>query len=174
MSVAYSARTASDNDELLAGDFATAVSTATARSAANDAKANESLRLIKRGSGAVYEERWEEAASQVDRIRLTTGWAATWATYRDTHAQVVELDDGGQWEQAVLVATSLEPDGGTFVFDRLDQQLQVAVDRAAAATTDALRSNGWAPVLVGLTLLGGLAAAAATAWGINQRRREYA
>ncbi len=174
VSVAYAARTASDNDELLAGDFATAVLTATSRSAANDAKANESLRLIKRGSGAVYEERWEAAASEVDPGNLDTPWSATWVAYRDKHAEVVELDDGGQWEQAVLVATSLEPDGGTFVFDQLDQQLQVAVDQAAADTTEALRSNGWAPVLVVLTLLGGLAAAAATSWGINQRRREYA
>ncbi len=174
VSVAYAARTASDNDDLLAGDFATAVSTATSRSAANDAKANESLRLIKRGSGAVYEERWEESASEVDPGSLDTRWSESWVDYLDTHAQVVELDDGGEWELAVLLATSTEPDGGTFVFDQLDQQLQVEVDRAAADTTEALRSNGFGPVLVALTLLGGLGAAAATAWGINQRRREYA
>ncbi|MDQ4053793.1 MAG: hypothetical protein M3237_13970 [Actinomycetota bacterium] len=168
--VSYAASQNGQNDELLAGDFDQAVTTATARSAANDAKANESLRLIKRGSGQLYEDRWIAAAEIVD----DAGIGADWTTYKERHAAVVEFDEKGQWEQAVGLATSLEDDGGTFVFDRLDQRLQADVEAAADSSTEQLRSNTMGLVLAVVTLLVGLAAAGAAVWGFAQRRREYA
>ena len=50
------------NDELSDGSFQSVVDGSSARTAANDAKANESLRLIARGSGAAFEEAWVAAA----------------------------------------------------------------------------------------------------------------
>ena len=58
------------------------------------------------------------------------------------------------------------------VVDRLSQ---ANVDRAAAVTTETLRSGrGFALGLASLTLLLGLVAAVICAWGVNQRRKEYA
>ena len=170
--VGYATGQDNESDDLLAGEFDDAVTTATARTAANDAKANESLRLIKRGSGAVYEERWIAAAAIVDEA----GIGGDWTTYQQSHATVVELDDSGRWEQAVGQATSQKEDpvGGTFVFDRLDDQLQADVEEAAAATTESLRANGVGLALSVLSLLVGLAAAGVSVWGFAQRRREYA
>ena len=56
------------NDELHATARSRPWSTgSTARTAANDAKANESLRLIARGSGQAFEDAWVAAAAIVDQ-----------------------------------------------------------------------------------------------------------
>ena len=51
------------------GDFKVAVAAAAARTAGNDARSNEALRLIARGSGAAFEAAWvEAAATTTDRL----------------------------------------------------------------------------------------------------------
>ena len=72
---------------------------ATARTAANDAKANESLRLIARGSGQAYEDAWTAAAATVDQALTDptlSGSQGTWETYKSQHAEIVDLDNGGR------------------------------------------------------------------------------
>ncbi|GAA4803211.1 hypothetical protein ACFQ0K_12270 [Nocardioides caeni] len=164
----------SSNDGLRDGSLAVAVSQATARTAANDAKANESLRLIKRGSGADYETAWSEAAAVAeDALRRDTGDA--WDAYADAHADIVELDDGGDWEQARDLATTDDADGSTDDLDAFDGQSQAIVDTESAKVTDDLRSGRWLALTVSvLTLLLGIVAAVAVARGVGERRREFA
>ena len=81
------------NDDLSSGSFETVVDGATARTAANDAKANESLRLIARGSGQAYEDAWTAAAATVDQSLTDpelSGSQGAWETYKSQHADIVE------------------------------------------------------------------------------------
>ena len=97
----------SDAARLQSGDFLTAVDTATARTAANDAKSNESLRLIARGSGASFEEAWVTADARVEQlVGADAELAGLWESYRAGHAAIVAADEGGDWEGAVAQAVS--------------------------------------------------------------------
>lgn len=158
----------SSNDSLREGEFATAVHEANARTAGNNAKAFESLRLIKRGSGSINEPRWELAAKDVaDSGTRETG---AWDAYTKVHQQIVELDDAGDWDQARKLA--IEESGAAF--QPFDDATRTAVEKNGAAATDDLRSGRWfALLLSGLTLLLGVAAGLSVARGIGERRREF-
>jgi len=162
------------NSELRAGSYRVAVAEAEARTAANDAKSNESRRLGAQGSGAVFEEGWQAAAGTVEE-NASQETLRLWQTYSGLHARVVELEESGTYDEAVALATTVAPDGPTAALDAFDQASQAAVTTAAAATTDELRSgNSIFLALAVLTLLLGLGAAGLSTWGITQRRREYA
>lgn len=159
---------ASNNNDLEAGSYDTSYRESTARTAANDAKANESLRLISRGSGQGYEDRWVIAAGTVED-NASDQTLPYWADYADVHARVVELDDGGDFDKAVKISTS---DG---TLDAFDEQSQQVISSAGSDTTDALRSGNTGILVLGFfTLAIGIAAAGLVTWGIGQRRREYA
>lgn len=162
------------NTRLREGSYQRAVDEATARSAANDARSNESLRLINRGSGAAFEEAYGEAREVVqERARGTT--LALWTGYDDLHGEIVRLDDEGRWDTAVAQATSATGTGSAASFDAYDSAAQDSVTQNATLTTDELRSgNTGILVLGGVTLLVGLLAAGACTWGIAARRKEYA
>lgn len=166
------------NDELGSVDFQAVVDGSTARTAANDAKANESLRLIARGSGQAFEDAWVAAADTVDGALnqpSLSGLRGTWSTYRSLHQEIVGLDDGGQWDDAVAAATSTEDGSSSDTFAEFDAQLQDAVSLSGAVTTDTLREgNTVLIVLAGLALLAGLVGALFAASGVNQRLKEYA
>ena len=87
------------NDELTDGSFQSVVDGSSARTSANDAKANESLRLIARGSGQAFEDAWVAAAAIVDQALLEpslNGLQGSWATYKSQHQEIVDLDNGGR------------------------------------------------------------------------------
>jgi hypothetical protein len=165
------------NDDLSAVEFQAVVDGATARTAANDAKANESLRLIARGSGEPFEEAWKAAADTVDRAlfeQSLTGLRGVWSTYKDQHDEIVTLDKGGQWDDAVAAATSTEDGSSSDTFAEFDGQLQDAVSSSGAITTNTLRDgNTVLLVLAALGLLAGLGGALFAASGVNQRLKEY-
>ena len=161
------------NQELRDGAYRVAINEATARTAANDAKSNESRRLGAQGSGAAFEEGWQTAAAVVVE-RATPETAQLWSTYADLHVAVVELDEGGQFDEAVALATTDAADGSTAALDAFDQASQAVVTEAATSATDDLRSGNTAfLVLAVLSLLVGLGAAGLSTWGITQRRKEY-
>ncbi len=165
---------AGDNDALVEGSYQEAADAAAVRTSANDAKANESLRLIKRGSGQAFEDAWSAAAERVEDL-ATGGTQTAWDSYEALHEEIVALDTGGRWDDAVAKATSRADDGASAALDAVDASAQADVDAAAADTTDTLRSGrAFALVLSVATLLLGLVAAVLCAWGINQRRKEYA
>jgi len=162
------------NDEIRDGSYRLAVAEATARTAANDAKSNESRRLGAQGSGAIYEEGWRAAAQRVNE-NASPATLELWQIYSDLHVSVVELEESGKYDAAVALATTVAADGPTAALDAFDQASQSAVSQAATETTDQLRSgNSIFLVLAVLTLLLGLGAAGLATRGIAQRRREYA
>jgi hypothetical protein len=166
------------NDELTNGSFETVVDGATARTAANDAKANESLRLIARGSGQAFEDAWVAASGVVDDALLEaslSGAQGSWSTYKSLHQQIVDEDTGGDWDQAVALATSTAPDSPSAAFTDVDTRLQDAVTQSGTVTTDTLRNgNSVLFVLAILAVLAALAGAAFASVGVNQRLKEYA
>jgi hypothetical protein len=156
------------NDSLRDHEFKTAVREANARTAGNNAKANESLRLIKRGSANTYEDPWRDSDQVVLKSKTTA--LPEWKAYEDVHQQIVDLDDEGKWEQARVKAIA----ASGAAFEPFDSETKKAVDKNGEIATESLESWGWlALALSGLTLVLGVAAAVAVARGIGERRREF-
>ena len=163
-----------DNDDLRAGSLRLAIAESSARTAANDAKAQESGRLIARGAGVTSEP---HGVTQAEIVEDTASreTLALWQTYAALHTDVVAADDAGDWNAAVELATSTEPGSSSEALAAFDQASQAVVQDAATRTTDSLRSGGVLAVLLTImTLLVGLGAAGAATWGVTQRRKEYA
>jgi hypothetical protein len=156
-----------------------AVNTASdARIDANNAKSNESLTLIARGSGQAFEDAWKSSADSVsgnlqrlsERPELVTQWQA----YTDVHGEIRDLDDGGRWERAVALATGSKADSSNTVFGTFDQNLASYLDEESQQTSNSLADEQPAMVVGAiLILLGGLAAALLGRWGIAARLKEY-
>ncbi len=162
----------SSNDSLRDGDLALAIDQANARTSANDAKANESLALIKRGSGAKFEVSWKEAAVDVEES-LRRDTADTWNAYVAQHEKIVALDEGGDWEAARDLATAAEG-GSTEPLESFNAASEQIVGSAQKTVTSGLES--WRALALGVSLLSlllGVVAAAAVARGIGERRREF-
>lgn len=170
-------------DRVRTGPYATARALSDARIAAFDAKANEALTLIARGSGAAYEAAWV-ASADVTSGRLadaTTVGAATlteleeqWAAYTSAHAEIRALDDAGSWEAAVEAATSLDEGSAGTAFGAFDAASATHLETASEETSAALRSAaaglpfwGW------LGVLAGIGSAALAWWGMAKRIEEY-
>ncbi|HMO11417.1 MAG TPA: hypothetical protein PKB06_07945, partial [Actinotalea sp.] len=161
--------------------FTAAQRLAEARIAAFDAKANESLTLIARGSGAAFEEAWQESSATtvaalgsgtVDRRAGSLGEA--WQAYAELHADLRAADDGGDWEGAVALATARGEGTANAAFARFDEESLTALETASRQTTDALdRARG--PLLpYGLAGAAVGLAVAALCWrGIGRRIEEY-
>lgn len=163
-----------------AGDYERTVTLATMRTAANDARANESLTLIARGSGATFEAAWKRneqtVTSSISRVR--SAWAsqlrALWGRYVAVHQQVRELDDSGQWEQAVKLATSAETTSAATFFGTFDAAVTGQRDTTSNRAVETLQGiGGPAPIYAIGVGLGTLVACWLIARGLGQRIREY-
>ena len=156
------------------GAYRAAVDEATARTAANNAKAFESLGLVNRGASAsVWEPRFDEQSEiVVDTASART--AALWDDYLAAHTELRDLDDAGSWDQAVDVATATGEGSATEALDAVDASARGYVEAAGADASDRFREGGALSVaLAVLTLLAALVAAGAASRGIDQRRKEY-
>jgi hypothetical protein len=160
------------------GSFAAVNTAADARIDANNAKSNESLTLIARGSGQAFETEWKSSADSVagnlqrltDRPELVNQWQA----YTDVHTEIRTLDDGGSWEKAVSLATGAGKKSSNTVFGTFDSNLASYLDSVSQDTSSSLAAER--PIMVVaaiLALLGGLAAALLGRWGIGARLKEY-
>ena len=164
------------------GPYAQARALAQARVAAFDAKANESLTLVSRGSGAAFEKAWQASAattaSALDRAVAAgtdpTDLVSGWKAYSGLHGAIRGLDDGGGWDAAVAAATTRDAGSANATFAAFDTRSARALDEAGRATSSGLdRARrglavaGWLGPLMGLL-------AAALAWsGLAQRIEEY-
>lgn len=162
------------NDGLRDDELSAAMDQAAARTAANDAKANESLRLIKRGSGATYEDPWKAAAAIVEK-KAAPSTLDAWHEYTRVHEQMMKLEDTDLHPRALAIASNPGKGGSTAPFTDFDNASAGIVAGNGSTTTDELRA-GRAIAFVGvlLTVILGVAAAVAVARGIGARRREYA
>jgi hypothetical protein len=164
--------------EISSGSLAAVNTAADARINANNAKSNESLTLIARGSGQTFEAAWKSSADSVaeDLGRLTDKpeLAGQWQAYTDVHNQIRALDDGGQWDKAVAKATGSANDSSNTVFGAFDSNLAGYLDGVSQEASNSLANEQ--PVMVVaaiLILLGGLAAALLGRRGVAERLREY-
>lgn len=159
------------------GPYAATVATSQAFALVNDARSMEAFTLIRRGSGAAYEESF---VANVDRARealagegrrldpTLAGGLNEWVA---AHEQVRALDDAGDWDGAVALVTSPDESASPALFDDLSAGLDGAVDAGAADVADGLRTSsawvGW--FLAALGVVG-----AVLAWtGLRPRREEY-
>ena len=160
--------------------FAYTVKLADARTAAYDAKSNESLTLIARGSGQAYEKAWQTQSNNVlsslasldstTQSRLRSEWDA----YKTQHEAIRKADDGGDWDGAVNQA--LEPGAGsanaafsTFAAD-VDKSLQTFGDDTEKSL---LGPVTWVTILGWLLLVLCAGAAVLMLRGMGQRIEEY-
>jgi len=162
--------------------YAATLATATARIAAFDAKSNESLTLIARGSGSAFEKAWvsssnvvtaqSELSAQLNNSAARMG--GLWKGYVGAHTQIRAKDDGGQWDLAVKQAIGSDPTSANATFNAFDAGSGAALtvsSRAASDSLDAPRS--WLPFAAWLGLLVGIAAAVSAWWGVSLRLEEY-
>jgi hypothetical protein len=156
---------------------------ASVRIAANDAKANESLTLIARGSGSSFEKSWQGLAGTVTtgfgRLNTvntteTADLRSRWDRYTTTHQQIRALDDGGRWDQAVSRATGTGKDSSNSAFVAFDDAVARSLAASAADTTRDLGSpRTGLTVAALLSVLLGLGAAFAARSGLAARLKEY-
>ena len=164
--------------EISSGSLAAVNTAADARINANDAKSNESLTLIARGSGQTFEAAWKSSANSVaenlGRLTDKPELVSQWQAYTDVHTQIRALDDGGQWDKAVAKATGSANDSSNTVFGAFDSNLAGYLDGVSQEASNSLANEQ--PVMVVaavLILLGGLAAALLGRRGVAERLREY-
>jgi hypothetical protein len=153
---------------------------ASARTAAFDAKSNESLTLIARGSGAAYEAAW---AKQYDIAKtalypLPNAQAGALrdqlAAYQAQHQAIRALDDGGQWDQAVAAATTTAAGSANAAFSAFDTASAAALKTYGAQASASLTAPiAWVTVLGWALLLICVGAALLVLRGINERVEEY-
>ena len=160
------------------GDFGLTVTLAEATTSANDARANESLTLIRRGSGAANEKAWQ-ADDKAVRAALadvsdSEGLTSQWGDYTTVHQQVRQLDDNGQWDKAVALSTDTSAKGSDGTFRAFDTAVTQARDQAGKAAFERLDGLArTAPIAAIAVALAALIAAWLVVRGIGQRIEEY-
>jgi hypothetical protein len=160
--------------------YADTLALSQARISAYDAKSNESLTLIARGSGTGFETAWKASANNTsDQLRAVSdvapGLGSAWDNYRAVHVDIRKSDDVlGDWDGAVDKAIGSGNGTSNTIFKAFDDQsagqLADLSTQARAELTDArdgLPPIGW----LGLPI--GIVAALLAAWGFSQRLEEY-
>ncbi|GHF67183.1 hypothetical protein FHX82_003740 [Amycolatopsis bartoniae] len=159
-----------------------------ARIATLNARADETLTLVARGAGSAYQDDYVQVTGQLaalleqarslatdpevgNRVATAAADAKAWTL---AHTGIRAADDTGDYVLAVQRATDTGPAGAAGLFDRLDRDLQTAIDHTRATfgeeVTDA--SRALAGTLAAVTVLAVVTAAGAAA-GIWRRLKDY-
>ncbi|GAB3172959.1 hypothetical protein GCM10027059_43110 [Myceligenerans halotolerans] len=164
------------------GPYAATVASSAALAEATDAKSQESLTLIKRGSGREHEDRFHASTMRAAELLAASDDAAgaerptgdLLRTWLEGHAEIRALDTAGRWEDAVSAAVATGDGSAMAAFEdfaaRAARDVTVTGERAAAQLTKASAvssATGW------IALVTGLLAAGMTATGIWARQKEY-
>jgi len=161
------------------GPYARTLAVSQALSLAGEARTAESFGLIQRGSGAAQEETFDEriTAAQAQYDRPTVRGAASESdltAWVGGHDLVRELDDSGDWDGAVALATSTEPGDPTALYATFVETATAEVEQSSAQARDGFRSAGTGVVVAGWALVAAGLACAVLSWrGINKRLEEY-
>ncbi|WP_251153886.1 hypothetical protein [Cellulosimicrobium sp. Marseille-Q4280] len=164
------------------GPYAATLAASQAYALANEAKSMEAFTLIKRGSGQAYEEEFQaataDASERLDAAAADGVLDGSTAQALDEwvahHAEIRALDDGGDWDGAVALATSTEPDSANAAFDAFSAAARDDIETNAAATRDDLGSASTSAAVAGWLLLVAGLVAALLAWrGMTARLEEY-
>ena len=160
--------------------FAYTVKLADARTAAYNAKSNESLTLIARGSGQAYEKDWQTQSdsllSSLTALDSTTQsrLKSEWDAYKTQHEAIRKADDGGGWDAAVALALKTGPGTANAAFSTFtadaDQSLKAFGDDTSRSL---LGPVTWVTILGWLLLALCAGAAVLMLRGMGQRIEEY-
>jgi hypothetical protein len=162
--------------------YAATLALAQARIAAYDAKSNESLTLIARGTGQTYEAAYRTRLGQIQRQLGNAAEVGVAPTARDelaawdaVHQRIRTLDDAqGNWDGAVRLAIGSDPNSANAKFGTFAATTQQALAEQAGSVSDRLASSRTVLLITGwLTLLLGVLAAAVAWWGVSLRLEEY-
>jgi hypothetical protein len=173
------ASAASDASSARDGAYRTTTSLAQSRIDAFAAKSAESLTLINRGNGAASEEEWQvqyaNALAELEQSRFRdTDLVDLLEGYGAVHTQIRELDDGGDWDGAVAMATGFDPGTANAAFGAFDDE-SASILADAAADLDNRLDDATSPLgsLRTVLLVLSVLAAVGVAIGFTQRLREY-
>ncbi|MCW2527852.1 MAG: hypothetical protein JWM76_2712 [Pseudonocardiales bacterium] len=153
-----------------------------ARVDAFDAKSAESLTLIARGSGQEYQARYAGLAADTKAILADftsrnrgDGTVETaFLAYDKAHVTIRGLDDTGNYQSAVDLATGSDAKGSNALFKEFDSASAIALDSRSNQLRDQLDSaRSPLTFLAWIALLAGILAAIAAWRGISNRLREY-
>ncbi|BCB81002.1 hypothetical protein Pflav_074120 [Phytohabitans flavus] len=164
---------------------------ADARIAALQARADESLTLVARGNGQAFETDYDKMmdrlagddrsggllvagdadASTRDALAAALTEARNWDS---AHKQVRQLDNDGQYAQAVTASVGGEPTSTASIAGRLDERLGAAIEHNSEVFRQEVRGAGGslAGADIGIGLLATLLVLGA-AIGIQRRLAEY-
>lgn len=159
-----------------------------ARITALKMRANETLTLVARGDGEEYETDWKrlqkDIAGDNNLLFRAQGLAANGDVLADArdnvadwlaaHKEVRALDDNGDYEKAVDLATGDGANGAAAAFNKLDENLQSAINDGRAVFVDetSTASTTMTGLVPGVAVLA-LVAAAGVTMGIRERLQEY-
>ncbi|MFC0112911.1 hypothetical protein [Kibdelosporangium aridum] len=161
---------------------------ARARIATLQARADETLTLVARGTGKVYQDDYVQVSTKLTGLlneagsKVTDGAVsqeiasarANSAAWAKAHEEIRRQDDGGNYTAAVRLAIAPVPESSGTAVDNLDTDLREAIDRTRATfnarVADASDALGGTVVVVSLLAI--VVAVGATA-GIWQRLKEY-
>ncbi|MGH3763164.1 hypothetical protein [Actinophytocola sp.] len=167
---------------------------AQARIATLAARADETLTLVARGSGAAFEEDYVAVADRVggadgrggllaeasdgainDEVRGHVEAAReAWQDWLAVHEDIRQADDGGDYARAVELTIGSDPNGAAGRFLEVDGGLADALELTTQRFTDEVSqaSNAVTGTVLGVILLAVIMAAGSVA-GIWQRLKEY-
>ena len=170
-------------EQVRTGPYAAALATAQARIAAYDAKANESLTLIARGSGRGVREglgttsgqatERQPAGHRAHRRRRCRGPATSTAHQAIRDARRRRRAGTRRWPRRP--SRGARPASPNATFDAFDTASSDAARQRPAddASRRLAAPDGWLALAGAIGLLVGLLAAASSWWGISQRLEEY-
>jgi hypothetical protein len=168
-----------DASDTRANAYSKTLALSRARIAAYDARSNESLTLIARGSGDAFDKAYNAAATEVDnQLGKSTvdGLESSWNEYKRVHGKVRDADTKGNWDGAVTMAVgkTTTADNSVKTFSAFDQTSAEQLKSTSDAVTSELSdSRDGLPPIGWLGLPIGIAAALLVAWGMSQRLEEY-
>jgi CHASE3 domain sensor protein len=161
-------------------DFLYTVKLADARAAAYDAKSNESLTLIARGSGNQYEQEWQRLSTSLLASLSSLNDAKeaplrdAWNAYVDAHKLIRADDNNGNWEAAVTKALDTSPTSANGTFSAFTDKADATLAQYSANTQGSLLGPvTWVTLLGWLLLLLCVAASVLVLRGMSQRIEEY-
>jgi hypothetical protein len=164
---------------------------ARARIATLAARADETLTLVARGSGAEFEAHYAKVRDQLTGNGGLIGQASDLATsdtvsaridnaktgltsWHEVHVEIRKQDDAGAYADAVQLAIGPADDGAAAQFDEVDKNLREAIAATTTTFDDEVSqaANALTGTVIGVVLLA-LVMAAGSVAGIWQRLKEY-
>jgi hypothetical protein len=170
-------------NDIRSGSYARAASLGQARVKAFNAKSQEALTLVARGSATAADKEWKDSYNEAVNAVQRAGGDSTMLTplkdYATAHTTLNDADVNGDWDRAVKLANTTREEAPNLqtankAFDDFADASGASLAAAARSTDEGLDGarSGLMPIGF-LVVLAGLLAAGGVWWGISLRLDEY-